>query len=395
MKFTLLLCLIFLVNICTAQNFIIDDEYKVEELILNHFIKTNHQGLLIKDIRYKGLEYATGYFKYSGNFRDFASDGIVLSTGRSRDAMGPNNSTSSNENHVTGDLDLSKITHSKSYDAASIEFNFLSLTDSISFTFQFASEEYPEYVNKGVSDIFGFFVTDLSNSTIQNIAVLPNSKIPITIDLINAEINSNYFVANYPTYNQSRSYYETSMLFNFDGFTKPIRTGLKLKPYNWYHFKIVISDIGDRKFDSWIFLKGNSFISNGDKYNPDSLNLKTYLSEIQDVNISNLTESIKVEIPVFFEFNSYNLNDTTLKYLQKIRTVLDYSDYKLKALGFADKSGSIGYNQQLSFNRAQEVINYFINQDIASTRLEAIGKGETDFDTNPKKSRKVEFILYH
>lgn len=394
MKLRLFIILLFISRLGFSQSFIVDDTYKVEELVLDHFIKKNHAGIFIKDIHYKGLTYASGYFQYKSKFNDLPSDGIVLSTGRSKDAMGPNNNTSSNENHVKGDLDLSEITKSKSFDAAAIEFNFMSLTDSISFTFQFASEEYPEYVNRGVSDIFGFFVTNLKSSTSQNIAVLPNSTTPITIDLINEDVNSDYFVINYPSYSQSRSFYETSNLFMFDGFTKPIQTGLKLLPYNWYHFKIVITDIGDRRFDSWIFLKGNSFVSDGKKHDPDSTELKAYLSELDDFKLYNLKDSIKVEIPVFFSLNSYSLNDTTLTFLQKINTVLEYSNYNLKILGFADKSGSEEYNQQLSLNRAQEVMEYFINQGINSDRLEAIGKGETLFNTNLEKSRKVEFILY-
>lgn len=396
MKFALLAS--FFLITCSSVNsqvFNVINEHKAEVLVNNHFISKNHSGIKIRNIHYTGMINAIGYFNYNSKFSDLPPNGIILSTGKARDAMGPNNSTASTENHSNGDADLSRITKSKSFDASVIEFDFMSLTDSINFVFQFASEEYPEYVNKGVSDIFGFFISDFESNTKQNIAVLPNTNTPITIDLINEETNSNYFIANYPTYSESRHYYETSNLFMFDGFTKPIYTGLKLRPYHWYHFKIVITDIGDRKFDSWILLKGNSFVSNGEKINPDSLNLTEYFKFTNDsLTFISKENKLILETPIYFEFDSHKLNSSSLNCLNSIKDILEFSNYNLDIIGYTDKSGSTNYNQVLSENRASEVAKYFIESGIDSNRINSYGKGEIHLNSEAEKSRKVEFIFY-
>jgi flagellar motor protein MotB len=378
-----------------SQVFNVINEHKAEVLVNNHFISKNHSGIKIRNIHYTGMRNAIGYFNYKSKFSDLPPNGIILSTGKARDAMGPNNSTASTENHSNGDADLSGITKSKSFDASVIEFDFMSLTDSINFVFQFASEEYPEYVDKGVSDIFGFFISDFESNTKQNIAVLPNTNTPITIDLINEKTNSKYFVANYPTYSESRHYYETSNLFMFDGFTKPIQTGLKLKPYNWYHFRIVITDIGDRKFDSWIFLKGNSFVSNGEMIKPDSLNLTEYFKYSKDsLIITNVENKLILETPIYFEFDSYELNNSSLNCLNSIKDILEFSNYKVDIIGYTDKSGSTNYNQVLSDKRAAKVEKYFIESGIDNNRIKSYGKGELQQNNESEKSRKVEFVFY-
>ncbi len=85
--------------------------------------------------------------------------GIIISTGNVFDAIGPNNiPNKSSETSNNSDDDLNTIVNANTFDAAVLEFDFNSFTDSISFNFFFASEEYPEYVNKNVNDIFGFFL---------------------------------------------------------------------------------------------------------------------------------------------------------------------------------------------------------------------------------------------
>ena len=273
MRFFLLFTLfLFIHHKSFPQLFQIDNSVEVKELLQKYFIKKNHNGILIDKIRYKGLDYSKALFYYQGNQNVLPPYGLVLSTGNVIDVLGPNNKTASTESYLKGDNDLSKLYHnSKTFDAVVIEFDFISLTDSISFVFQFASDEYPEYVDKGVSDIFGFFVTNTKTNEQHNLSKLSTNGDPITIDLINSKSNNQYYVSNNSfetSYENTLShfeYYENYKLFQFDGFTKPIYTGIKLEPFAKYHFKIALADVGDRRFDSWVFIKGNSFISNGNK----------------------------------------------------------------------------------------------------------------------------------
>ncbi|MBL4788789.1 MAG: choice-of-anchor L domain-containing protein, partial [Kordiimonadaceae bacterium] len=63
-----------------------------------------------------------------------------------------------------------------SFNAARLEFDFVPQSDSISFNFVFGSEEYLEFVNGGVNDAFGFFISGPNpaggNFVDQNIAII-------------------------------------------------------------------------------------------------------------------------------------------------------------------------------------------------------------------------------
>jgi OOP family OmpA-OmpF porin len=62
--------------------------------------------------------------------------------------------------------------------------------------------------------------------------------------------------------------------------------------------------------------------------------------------------------------------------------------------GHADRIGSDSYNQALSERRAQAVRDYLVGKNIAASRIQAMGKGETEPVTKPgdckgAKSAKV------
>jgi outer membrane protein OmpA-like peptidoglycan-associated protein len=410
MNFRIFIISIFLLNGINlkSQVFKVDTTHTPFEIVNDYFLGENHSGIKIKNIRFSGSRNSIGLFYYHSNIQQsLPPTGTILSTGQVLDAMGmwASSNTASTENYQKGDSDLSKIVNNKTYDSSILEFDFLSLTDSISFVFQFASEEYPEYVNKGVSDIFGFFVTDLTTNIKKNIAILPENKIPITIDLINNNTNSKYYIANNKLefeYNRDINSYhrfnENLSLFRFDGFTIPISTGIKIEPYKWYRFKIAIADVGDRKFDSWIFLKGNSFVSNGRKINPSKEMIENYVRFINtedSIEISLTNEKIEIIAPIYFDFNSSTIKKSSFELLDYIAGILEYTNYSLYINGYADETGEKDYNLKLSSDRANNVKEYFQNKGINENRLQSFGKGEINTDNNKfNKSRKVEFILY-
>lgn len=405
-KFIILLILILNFNSLKSQVFKVDTTYTPNKIVNNYFIGKNHDGIKIKNISYSGAKNSIGLFFYNSNIQQsLPSKGIALSTGNVIDAMAKwaNTALASTENYNGGDYDLSKIVNNKTFDSAILEFDFLSLTDSISFIFQFASEEYPQYVRKGVSDIFGFFVSDIETEIKKNIAVLPNTNIPITIDLINNDINSHYYVSNNKLEykhgsNGSRfeRFKENQYLFTFNGYTKPISTGMKLKAYRWYHFKIAIADVGDRKFDSWIFLTGNSFVSSGNTHTPTKRNIKDYLQDFNtdSIQINEVDNKIVILAPIYFDFNSSTIKEAFNNLFINIISILRYSEYYVNINGFADETGEESYNLKLSQERANNVKQYLIDKGINEDRLNAFGKGEITSDINLDKSRKVEFVLY-
>jgi hypothetical protein len=66
------------------------------------------------------------------------------------------------------------------FDAASLTFDFEStISQTLFFTFAFASTEYPDYVNSEYNDAFAFLLNG------QNIALVPGTTDPVAINTVN------------------------------------------------------------------------------------------------------------------------------------------------------------------------------------------------------------------
>lgn len=79
---------------------------------------------------------------------------------------------------------------------------------------------------------------------------------------------------------------------------------------------------------------------------------------------------------IYFEFDKSNLLQQSYKALQELLTLLrDEPKMKVAILGHTDNFGSAAYNQKLSQNRAQAVVDYLVNKGIDEKRLKAQGFG--------------------
>lgn len=153
------------------------------------------------------------------------------------------------------------------YDVALLEFDFVPLGDSLSFTFVFASGEYNMWINTQFNDVFAFFLAgpgiegpysapaNYPDGSI-NIAVVPGSEppLPITVSSVNNQINSEFFIDNTAV----PAPYEIP----FKGFTTPmVAHATGLIPGETYHIRLGIADGSDTALDSAIFLEAGSFTS--------------------------------------------------------------------------------------------------------------------------------------
>src|SRR5688500_1389285 len=131
--------------------------------------------------------------------------GLVLTTGSvlstEQSPHGPNDSGSDGiDNGAGGDPDLNVLGGmTGSFNAAILEFDFIPTSDTVTFDFAFGSEEYMEFVDAGVSDAFGFFLSGpgilgpYTNNPI-NISFVPGTSTPITIDRLNMYNNGAYYL---------------------------------------------------------------------------------------------------------------------------------------------------------------------------------------------------------
>ena len=153
------------------------------------------------------------------------------------------------------------------FDVATIEFDFIPTSDTVSFNYVFGSNEYLTWVNSEYNDVFGFFISGpgitgpysspagFPNGSI-NIATVPNSTppLPITISSVNNVLNSQYYIDNQFTFPQTVSCNGFTTLFNA---TTIVQCG------ETYHIRLALADGSDSNLDSWVFLEAGSFSSNG------------------------------------------------------------------------------------------------------------------------------------
>ena len=103
---------------------------------------------------------------------------------------------------------------------------------------------------------------------------------------------------------------------------------------------------------------------------------------------------------VLFLSGSYELLPGARERLAKVSgIVLAYPSLHLSVEGHTDSVGSDDYNQQLSEHRAQSVRDYFVQQGIQSSAIEARGLGKTapiasnDTPEGRQQNRRVELVL--
>lgn len=203
-------------------------------------------GIQISNVTFKGVNSSAGTFSGGTGILAF-ENGIILSTGSIHNIIGPNSYKGiSANNGLPGDSDLNNLIPGHStYDATVLEFDFIPTTDQITFQYQFASDEYNEYVDSSFTDVFGCFING------QNIALIPGTTTPVSIKNVNLNNNSTYYINN-----------ETGSLnTEMDGLTVKLTAKAVVIPSATNHIKLAIADAGDYVWDSNVLIKAESFVS--------------------------------------------------------------------------------------------------------------------------------------
>ncbi len=219
-------------------------------------------GVSATNVTLTGTLSATGAFIEPSNSFNIRN-GIVLTTGSPSRIPGPNNMDSASvDNLLPGDSLLDLYTTAFTQDATILEFDFVPTSDSIAFNYVFGSEEYNEFVNSGYNDIFGFFISGPGINGVQNIALVPGTSTPVSIDSIN---NGYSPVGTLPTgpCTNCQYYVENSggQILQYDGYTTRLTAGTHVQPCATYHLRLAIADAGDGIYDSGIFIQAGSFKS--------------------------------------------------------------------------------------------------------------------------------------
>lgn len=272
-------CAIFIaVSYCfsissNAQYIQVNDTFTAQQLVEDILINSpcaNASNFSVSGGNF-GSQQSFGYFSNGSSAFPFA-DGIILSTGKAVSAAGPNNGILSEGNTSwLGDADLAQaLDVNNTVNATIIEFDFLPLTNKISFNYIFSSEQYlsnPTSNQCRFTDGFAFLLKEAAGANpYQNLAVVPDTSIPVSVNTVRGSgticeaANESYFggfnSSNHPT--------------NFNGQTTIMKAQATVIPGTLYHIKLVIADQGNNLYDSAIFLGGGSF-DVGTSLGPDRL----------------------------------------------------------------------------------------------------------------------------
>lgn len=245
-----------------GQYITVTDNFTAQDLVENRLINSpcaNVSNFSVSGGNF-GSQQSFGYFTANGSNFPFA-DGVVLSTGKAVSASGPNNSIlSDGDTSWSGDDDLENaLGVSNSINATVLEFDFISLSNKISFDYIFSSEQYltdPRSNQCNFTDGFAFLLKEVgSTNAYQNLALIPNTTIPVRVNTVRGpgtvcpEANESYFGGfngnEHPT--------------NFNGQTTIMQAQATVIPGKLYHIKLVVADQGNNLYDSAIFLGGGSF----------------------------------------------------------------------------------------------------------------------------------------
>ncbi len=275
----------------------ISTSYNTQQLVQNKLVGT---GVAVSNVSYSGGQYSIGYF-FNGNTTNLGiNSGVLLCSGDVNLAIGPNSSGSSGASTSSGsDPQLAALVPGYTVnDAAVLEFDFIPSSDTIKFQWVFGSDEYPEFVNSNFNDVFGFFVTGPNpngpNYVNQNIALIPGTTLPVTIDNVNIGSYPQYYVNNVG-----------GMTIEYDGFTTVLTAWLVVIPCQQYHIKIAVGDAGDSAYDSAVFLEENSFSSYAIEVN------KTFTVSTNQIAYEGCNEAIlyfiipdKATVPIYIPIDS-------------------------------------------------------------------------------------------
>ena len=119
--------------------------------------------------------------------------------------------------------------------------------------------------------------------------------------------------------------------------------------------------------------------------------------------VERVGEGIQVtfESGLMFDFNSDRIRPEAATNLRNLASSLGkYPNSSLLIVGHTDAVGSDDFNQGLSERRAQSTASYLSSQGVSNTRLQTLGRGETepvaanDTESGMQKNRRVEVAIY-
>ncbi|WP_100616098.1 T9SS type B sorting domain-containing protein [Confluentibacter citreus] len=254
--FAMLLCS---VSMSYAQKITVNNPNSLEDLIINNLVNGCVEVSNITSSVNGSNDGIVSYGEFNRASSNFPfENGIMLSTGNALSAGNSSITTTLSEGSTAwgSDPDLeAALGVSNTLNATSIEFDIISASNQIQFNYLLASEEYEGINSCQFSDGFAFLIRPTGSvAPYQNIALIPNTNIPVNTGTIHPLL-----APNCPAVNEQ--YFDGFDIgdTNYKGRTTVLTASTTIIPYVQYHIKLVIADQSDQTFDSAVFIEGDSF----------------------------------------------------------------------------------------------------------------------------------------
>ena len=260
-----------LVSVCCAVTGYSQLEVTVETdaNVLANALVGDNESVTIDNAVLIGAEGSAGLFQMGG----FGIEqGILLTSGEVGNAVGPNvDSGITTANDTPGDDQLDLLSAPfPTNDASILEVTFTpSGGESLQFNYVFGSDEYNEFVCSSYNDPFAFFING-GDYTNENIALIPGTDIPVTINSVNngsvgasgQEENCTVDQLSNDEYFFDNTVEEGNDVFTnceYDGLTVVLSVSIPVEVGVQYTIRLAIADAGDSSLDSGVFIEGGSF----------------------------------------------------------------------------------------------------------------------------------------
>lgn len=221
-------------------------------------------GINVLNVTYNGDPQAVGYFTGADTLIGLER-GLILTTGSAAGLTGSTVGADGTGSEFASFLNtggtfephLSAVSTGPLYNIAYYTITFQSYNDSIRFRYVFASEEYPEYSCTAFNDIFGFFLEGPGYPSPVNIALIPGTNLPVSINNIHPDNPTFQCNAAFELYYNAND--SSSNQPAYDGVLDPFVAEAAVEPCGIYTMTIAIADVSDAIYDSGVFLEANSF----------------------------------------------------------------------------------------------------------------------------------------
>lgn len=200
--------------------------------------------------------------------------GIILTSGRAINTTGTEGFLASTNNGMPGDAALTTLAGIGTFDACVLEFDFIPKGDTVSFNYQFGSEEYINSTCGQYNDAFAFFISGPGIVGTENMALVPGTNIPVTVNSINNGVpgppgwpgfcNILNCTSMGPGSPFTAFYVDNTggTQVTYRGYTRKLTASHAVTPCVSYHLKMAVADASNGLYDSGVFIEAGSLKTN-------------------------------------------------------------------------------------------------------------------------------------